>query len=115
MASPSPCPACGAAGLAPWRTATASDPQLAGRSSYELARCRSCGTAVTVDPPSPQAAAGLYEGGSYSAPSGFADRLLEPLRRLADSDRMRFLRGLPSGARALEIGAGDGRFVARMR
>jgi SAM-dependent methyltransferase len=43
------------------------------------------------------------------------DRLLEPLRTLIERDKMRFVRGLPSGARVLEVGAGDGRFVSRLR
>ena len=38
--------------------------------------------------------------------------LLEPLRRLAERDRLRFLAAVPEGARVLEVGAGDGRFVA---
>jgi len=32
-----------------------------------------------------------------------------------NAERMRFVGDLPAGARVLEIGAGDGRFVARMR
>jgi SAM-dependent methyltransferase len=108
-----PCPACGA-GLRRWRTATASDSR-APRPRYELARCGGCGTAVTLDPPSPEEAAALYEGGAYSTPPGAIDALIEPLRRLGETDRMRALRGLPAGARVLELGAGDGRFVARMR
>ena len=42
------CPACGRLELAYWREATASDPQLAGRSRFALERCAACGTAVTV-------------------------------------------------------------------
>jgi SAM-dependent methyltransferase len=45
-----------------------------------------------------------------------ADRLLDATwRRLVATERMRFVGDLPGGARVLEIGAGDGRFVARMR
>lgn len=70
---------------------------------------------MTQGSPPPQEAAALYEGGVYADLAGRADRLIEPLRRLAEADRMRRLRGLGRGARILEIGAGDGRFVARLR
>jgi SAM-dependent methyltransferase len=106
------CPACGSPGLVPWRRATASDPDLAGAESFPLARCPACGTAVTGGPPATPA---LYEGGTYTPARGMLSALIEPLRRLAERDRMRFLRGLPAGADVLELGAGDGRFVARMR
>jgi SAM-dependent methyltransferase len=43
------------------------------------------------------------------------NRLLEPLRALIERDKMRFVRGLPPGARVLEVGAGDGRFISRLR
>jgi SAM-dependent methyltransferase len=108
------CPACGGR-LRPWRRATAADPQLAGRELYELARCEACGTAVTLQPPTPERAAALYEDGTYAPAAGWADRALAPLRRATEADRMRFLRGLEPGARVIELGAGDGRFVARMR
>jgi SAM-dependent methyltransferase len=107
-----PCPACAAAELAPWRPATASDPQLAGAARFELARCPNCASAATLGPP---AALQLYEGGTYAPVRRGADRLIEPLRAFADRDRMRFVASIPPGARVLEIGAGDGRFVARMR
>jgi 2-polyprenyl-3-methyl-5-hydroxy-6-metoxy-1,4-benzoquinol methylase len=93
-----------------WRLATASDPQLAGRPSYRLDRCEACGTAVTVDADDPPGA--LYEGGTYAAERPAFAPLLAPLRRLAERDRLRFLSSLPAGARVLEVGAGDGRFVA---
>jgi 2-polyprenyl-3-methyl-5-hydroxy-6-metoxy-1,4-benzoquinol methylase len=56
----------------------------------------------------------LYEGGTYAAARSGLDRLLEPLRALIERDKLRFLRGLPAGARVLEVGAGDGRFVSRL-
>jgi SAM-dependent methyltransferase len=108
---PATCPACGASALAPWRRATASDPDLAGAEWFELERCAVCGTAVTAGPPPPAA---LYEGGTYAPARGALSAVVEPLRRLADRDLMRFLRDLPPGASVLELGAGDGRFVARM-
>jgi SAM-dependent methyltransferase len=58
---------------------------------------------------------GLYEAGTYAPARGTLDRVIEPLRGLAERDKLRFLRGVPPGARILEVGAGDGRFVARLR
>lgn len=106
------CPACGAAALRRWRTASASDRELAGRRDYELARCDRCGSATTLGEPPPPA---LYEGGTYAPARPGAARLLEPLRSLADRDRMRFVEAIAAGARVLEVGAGDGKFVALMR
>ncbi len=107
------CPACGAQGLRPWRSATASDPQLAGHRDFALRRCDRCGTAVTVGDAADPAA--LYEGGTYAAARGSLEPLLARLRALADHDRLRFLGGLAPGARVLEVGAGDGSLVAGMR
>lgn len=113
MSASSPaCHACGAAALAPWRTATASDAGLAGAASFDLARCRTCGSAQTIGLPAPPA---LYEGGTYTAARLSLAPLLAPLRGLADRDRMRFVSSLSPGGRVLEVGAGDGKFVARMR
>jgi SAM-dependent methyltransferase len=104
------CPACGAEAMRRWRFATATDPQLAGRRRYELDRCDACGSAVTADAGDPSAA--IYEGGTYSAERRAFAPVLEPLRRLAERDRLRFIAGVPEGGRVLELGAGDGRFVA---
>jgi SAM-dependent methyltransferase len=99
--------------LRPWRVATASDPQLAGRAAFELWRCERCGSAATIgDAPDHGA---LYESGTYAPARGSLEPVLAPLRRLAERDRMRFVAGLERGATVLEVGAGDGGFVARMR
>ncbi len=108
------CPACGGE-LRAWRMATASDPHLAGRREYPLLRCEACGTARTELPPGSAPSDSLYAGGTYARPHPWADRLLEPLRSVAERDKLRFVRDLPAGARTLEIGAGDGRFVSRLR
>ena len=108
------CQACGGE-LRPWRSATATDPQLAGRQEYALARCVACGTARTELPPGAVRPESLYEAGTYAAPRPGLDRLLEPLRALVERDKLRFVRDLPRGARVLEVGAGDGRFVLRLR
>ena len=57
----------------------------------------------------------LYEAGTYAAARPALDRILEPMRALVERDKLRFVRGLPPGARVLEVGAGDGRFVSRLR
>lgn len=106
------CPACAERGLRPWRPAGASDPQLAGRVEFSLKRCERCGSAVTVGAAADPA---LYEGGTYNQPRRAFAPLLAPLRRLADLDRSRLVSALPSAGTVLEIGAGDGRLVARMR
>ena len=106
------CPACGGR-LRPWRRASASDPQLAGRAGYPLARCERCGSAVTLEAASSRTER-LYEAGTYAPARRSVDWLLEPLRRLTEVDRTRFLARVPERARILEVGAGDGRFLARL-
>jgi SAM-dependent methyltransferase len=90
-----------------------SDPQLAGAGPFELRRCASCGSAVTVGDAPDRAA--MYEGGTYAPAQGIARRLLAPLRGLAERDRLRFVSHLERGSRVLEVGAGDGKLVAAMR
>jgi SAM-dependent methyltransferase len=107
------CPAC-EAGLRPWRAATASDPELAGSRDYALTHCTVCGTSRTQLPSMTGARSGLYEAGTYGAVRPGIDRLLEPYRALVERDKLRFVRGLRRGARVLEVGAGDGRFVSRL-
>jgi SAM-dependent methyltransferase len=108
------CPACGGE-LIGWRPATASDPELAERRRYALARCTTCGSARTEIPPGEAPSTTLYEAGTYAPASPAADRVLEPLRALVERDKLRFVRDWPRGARVLEVGAGDGRFVSRLR
>ena len=107
------CPACGRSSLRAWRAASASDPQLAGAGPFELRRCSSCGSAVTVGDAPDRAA--MYEGGTYAPARGLARRLLAPLRGLAERDRVRFVSHLEPGSKVLEVGAGDGKLVAAMR
>ncbi len=101
------------AALAPWRQATATDPELAGAERYELWRCRSCGSAKTIGDAAVHA--DLYEAGTYAPSRSSLQPLLAALRRLADRDRIRFIAALPAGARVVEVGAGDGKLVAAMR
>ena len=107
------CPVCGAGGLADWRAATPSDPQLAGDGPFALRRCDSCASAVTVGDAPDRAA--MYEGGTYTPARGLSRRLIGPLRGLAERDRLRFTDALGPGSRVLEVGAGDGKLVAAMR
>lgn len=106
------CPACGSSEIDSWRDATPSDPAIAAQSSYRLVRCRRCGSATTLGTESDSFA--LYEGGSYAPARWSVEPVLEPLRRLADLDRMRFFRDLEPGADVLEVGAGDGRLLAAL-
>jgi SAM-dependent methyltransferase len=105
------CPACGGP-RRDWRSATASVEGLATGTSFRLERCLQCGSAVTIGPPAP---AELYEGGTYAPARPRADRAIAPLRRLIERDKLRFLGDLGAGSRILEVGAGDGSFVAAMR
>ena len=107
------CPVCAAGEPRPWRRATAGDSHLAGGGTYTLDRCPTCGSAITVGAPASPGA--LYEGGTYAPARRGLDPLVAPLRRLADRDRMRFLSPVQPGARVLEVGAGDGSFVARLQ
>jgi 2-polyprenyl-3-methyl-5-hydroxy-6-metoxy-1,4-benzoquinol methylase len=95
-----------------WRAASASDPHLAGAAEFRLDRCPTCGSAATIADAADRSA--MYEAGTYSPPRSVAAGPLAALRRFADRDRARFVRGFAPGARVLEVGAGDGKLVAIM-
>jgi SAM-dependent methyltransferase len=76
-------------------------------------RCDACGSAV-LDGAAP-AGPELYAGGSYAPTRRVARALAAPAERLSHHLRLRLLEGLPTGARVLEVGAGDGAFVAALR
>jgi SAM-dependent methyltransferase len=104
------CPACGGP-LAPWRVVGASEPSLSAR-RYELWRCGVCGTAVTAGAPEPD----LHDGGAFRAGRPRLHRLAGPALRAFDGQRLRMLSELAQpGARVLDAGAGQGRFVALAR
>jgi SAM-dependent methyltransferase len=88
-----------------------SDPALPG--DYELARCRSCGTAVTLAP----APARAHEAGAYGGGTPRGARLVAPILRAFDRQRLAQLSraGARPPGRLLDVGAGRGRFVARAR
>ncbi len=102
-----PCPACGGQ-LVAWRTAPGGDPGLAaGR--YGLWRCETCGSAVTAG----QAPAELHDTGAYRAGEPRLYRVVAPLLRSFDRQRLAMLRAAaPPPGRLLDAGAGRGRFVA---
>jgi SAM-dependent methyltransferase len=88
-----------------------SEPWLAG-SWFELQRCRECGTAVTVG----SAPADLHDQGAFRPGRPRLYRFALPALTAFDAQRLAFLRSLvPAGARVLDAGAGQGRFVAAAR
>jgi SAM-dependent methyltransferase len=91
---------------------------VAGRATepgWALRRCRDCGTADLAEPERVPMRMELYEAGPYAQRSGGRDRLLQPLRRIADRERLRLLGPLPTAARVIEVGAGRGRLIAALR
>ncbi len=56
----------------------------------------------------------LYESGTYAPARAGMDPLIEPLRRLTYRDRSRALAGVAPGARVLELGSGDGAYLASL-
>jgi SAM-dependent methyltransferase len=104
---PATCPACGGV-LAAWRSVRASDPAL-GEARFELARCGSCGSAVTLGEPP----AALYDVGAYRPGAPRLHGAAQPVLRLFDRQRLALVRSLaPAPARLLDAGAGRGRFIA---
>src|SRR5436305_2448948 len=101
------CPACGER-LSRWRSAVSSEPRFAN-SRYDLARCGRCGSAVTLG----QAAPGLHESGAYRRDAPRFHRVVQPVLRGFDRQRLAMLRPLAApGAALLDVGAGRGRFVS---
>jgi SAM-dependent methyltransferase len=89
----------------------ASEPSLSDR-RYQLWRCSVCGTAVTAGSPEPD----LHDGGAFRAGRPRLHRLAGPALRAFDGQRLRMLEQLAEpGARVLDAGAGQGRFVAAAR
>lgn len=106
-----PCPACGGR-TAAWRRGAAGEPGLA---DVALARCRACGTAVTLDPAG-AVEGDLHETGAYAPTAPRGARLAAPLLRRFDAQRLALVRAAcPPPARLIDAGAGRGRFVARAR
>jgi SAM-dependent methyltransferase len=97
-----------------WRVAhevVAGRPTEAG---WGLRRCRDCGTAHLAEPERVPTRMELYEAGPYAQHSRGRDSLLQPLRRIADRERLRLLGPLPTAARVIEVGAGRGRLIAAL-
>ena len=115
MANPRPqsaaCPACGAT-LSSWRTVGSSEPRL-GPARFELWRCPSCGTAATAGEP-----VDLHDSGAYQPGTPRLHAIASPLLRRFDAQRLTLLNQLVGSgerARVLDVGAGQGRFVAAAR
>ncbi|PZR69008.1 MAG: hypothetical protein DLM63_02925 [Solirubrobacterales bacterium] len=107
-----PCPACGGE-LRPWLSGIpGGDPDDPIR--YALARCTSCGSAVTLGaPPAPDA----YATGIYHPGRPRAGPLVALIQRTLDAQPAAILRraGVPRSGRVLDVGAGKGRLVASLR
>jgi SAM-dependent methyltransferase len=104
------CPACGAT-LSPWRSVPSSEPHLGPR-RFELLRCASCGTAVTVGGAEFEA----HDAGAYGGGTPRLYKLVRPILSGFDRQRLALVRELaPAPARLLDAGAGRGRFVAAAR
>lgn len=103
--APLKCVACGGP-LEPWLEAEPQEPALTAR--HLLVRCSSCGTASTAGTAEPE----LYEAGIYESGATRFSGAIEAIRRAYERQRLRILRrALPSSARVLDAGAGQGRFV----
>ena len=80
-----------------------------GRDRFELARCKRCGSAVTLG----LLPSGLYDTGAYRPDPPRLHRLARPALALFDRQRLSLARSLARPpARLLDAGAGRGRFVA---
>jgi SAM-dependent methyltransferase len=103
------CPACGGP-LASWREVRSSEPELADV-RYTLRRCADCGSAVTDGP-----AGDLHDSGAFRAGTPRLHALARPLLARFDAQRLDLLGRIAGpGARVLDAGAGQGRFVAAAR
>ncbi len=88
-----------------------SEPAL-GERRFELRRCLSCGSAVTVGDPLPES----HDTGAYRAGQPRLYNLARPVLGAFDRHRLRLVGELAAPtARLLDAGAGRGRFVSSAR
>jgi SAM-dependent methyltransferase len=96
--------------LASWREVRSSEPGLA-EVRYALRRCGDCGSAVTDGP-----VGDLHDSGAFRGGTPRLHALARPLLARFDAQRLDLLGRLAEpGARVLDAGAGQGRFVAAAR
>jgi len=112
------CCVCGATGARPWRTS--GDNLLGGPAVYQAVRCVRCGT-VRLDPrPPAERMADFYPPDLYarSEPkTGETDEIGRRLDQYNDGLAERAARALTGGATGktvLDVGCGDGRFLAAL-
>jgi SAM-dependent methyltransferase len=104
------CPVCGGQ-AATWLAAPGSEPADTAR--YEIARCSSCGSGITLGA---EPAADSYSSGIYAERPPRLPRLVGLLRSIAVRLPLRALRrsGVEPPAAVLDAGAGSGRLVAAL-
>lgn len=120
--SPSiPCCVCRTTAARPWRLA--GDNLLGGETLYRAVRCIACGTARLDPRPTLEAMAQFYAPTTYARAEGSEDRELarrldtynRRLARRADTAvRSRAIGKKTHARKVLDVGCGDGRFLAAM-
>jgi SAM-dependent methyltransferase len=107
------CPVCGSAGTAP--AFAAEDLALRsvpGRFGYR--RCGACGSVYAAPQPDERTLAAAYPSAyeNYQTLPAVVERLASPLTL---PEARRFIRHADAGGRLIELGAGNGRFLERLR
>ncbi len=117
LPDPLPCCVCGTTGARPWRVAP--DNLLGGDARYSAVRCLRCGTARLEPRPPINEMHRFYAPGAYARAEG-AQADTEVGRRLdaLNAGLARRADAAAGGAlprRALDVGCGDGRFLAALK
>jgi len=105
---PAACPVCDRKDAPPWL-----EQEVPTLGKLALVRCPACGLGYLDPQPDPEEMAPFYARDYYGGESAKFEPFVEALRdRLARARARRLLRGLPAGARVLDVGCGDGRLLA---